>query len=80
MTFRGRVLQVLEGAQRPLSSREIAAEVGLTRIQVISALGALYDHGRITRLGSKSASMWVRLQAPSAHCPLQAVMRGWGRR
>lgn len=80
MTFRERVLRVVEAAQRPLSSREIAVEVGLTRIQTISALGALYNYGRITRIGSKSSSMWMRLQAPRTACPLQAAMQGWMRK
>lgn len=73
-TYRMRVLSIVESAVLPLTGRDIAKQCGLAYKQVIDALNALYNHGKVSRIGRKMSSMWSRAQQPPQHNPLDALI------
>jgi hypothetical protein len=81
-TLRCRVLAVIDAAPSPLTGQEIALAAGLSYRQTIDALNALYNAGKIERVGRKSTARWQRVTPPKQHplALLEAVFfRGFTR-
>ncbi len=55
-----RVLIALDDIDEPIKARDLASRVGLTYMQTVFALNALNNNELVTRIGSKSTSMWVK--------------------
>lgn len=61
LTYRARVLAVLNAAHDWMLAIEIANATGLTYLQTIFALNALLNMGSIARDGKKSTARWGSL-------------------
>jgi predicted Rossmann fold nucleotide-binding protein DprA/Smf involved in DNA uptake len=61
-TLRCRVLAVIEQSPTQLTGKEIAQATGTSYRQTIDALNALYNAGKIERIGRKATARWRRLQ------------------
>ena len=61
MTFRARVLAVVNAAHGWMTAREIAAQAGIHYHQAIFALNALLNAEIIARQGRKSTARWGSL-------------------
>lgn len=58
VTYRARVLRVLNASHGWMHARDVAKACGLTYHQTIYALNALLNAGHVARLGRKSTSQW----------------------
>lgn len=58
VTYRARVLRVLNASHGWMHARDVAQACGLTYHQTIYALNALLNAGHVARLGRKSTSQW----------------------
>ena len=58
VTYRARVLRVLNASHGWMTARDIAQACGLTYHQTLFALNALLNAGHIARHGKKSTSQW----------------------
>jgi hypothetical protein len=74
-TLRCRVLAVIEEADSAITGAEIAQRAGLSYRQAVDALNALYNAGRIERIGRKFTARWqiARPPEPSAVAMLQDI-------
>lgn len=74
-TLRCRVLAVIEAAESALTGAEIAQRAGLSYRQAVDALNALYNAGKIERIGRKFTARWqiARPPEPSAVEMLQDI-------
>ncbi len=61
LTYRQRVLDVIEAANGSLTGHEVAQQTGLTYRQTIDALNALFNMAKIARTGRKFTARWGRL-------------------
>lgn len=82
-TYRARVLRVVNASPDWLRSTDIAKRTGLTYLQTIFALNALYNAELIARHGRKSTARWGSLvlveHDPGAEAvkTLEAIFRGF---
>ena len=67
LTYRMRVLAVVEQSPHALTGREIAAAACMSYKQTIDALNALYNYGKVQRTGRKFMARWSRV-LPQEHC------------
>lgn len=58
VTYRARVLRVLNAYHGWMHSRDVAQACGLTYHQTIYALNALLNAGHIARQGKKATAQW----------------------
>lgn len=74
-TLRCRVLAVIETADTALTGAAIADRAGLSYRQTVDALNALYNAGKIERIGRKFTARWqvVKPREPSAVEMLQDI-------
>lgn len=74
-TLRCRVLAVIQDADADLTGAEIAQRAGLSYRQAVDALNALYNAGKIERIGRKFTARWqiARPPEPSAVAMLQDI-------
>lgn len=83
LTYRARVLRVLNASPDWLQARDIAKRTGLTYHQTIFALNALFNSGSVARHGRKSTARWGSLvlieHDPSADAiaTLQSIFHGF---
>ncbi|UJP04425.1 MAG: hypothetical protein LZF61_05945 [Nitrosomonas sp.] len=61
-SLRDCVLCVIRSSEIPLTGKVISAKSGLRYKQVIDALNALYDQGRVARRGRKFNSRWCSIE------------------
>ena len=82
-TYRARVLRVVNASPDWMKATDISRRTGLTYLQTIFALNALYNSGRVARDGRKSGSRWGSLvliehnQGEDAVKTLEAIFRGF---
>lgn len=57
-TYRSRVLRVVNATPDWTTARDIAQRTGLSYLQAVFALNALYNAGAIARQGRKSTARW----------------------
>lgn len=55
------MLNVVNDSSVKLTGREIAKRAQLEYKQTIDALNALYNHGKVQRIGNKFNTRWLRL-------------------
>ena len=67
LTYRMRVLAVVESSPHALTGREIALAACMSYKQTIDALNAIYNYGKVQRTGRKFTARWSRVQ-PQQHC------------
>lgn len=84
LTYRAAVLSIVDSTPGPMTGHAIAQAAGLTHKQCVDALTALYNNGRIARLGRKSTARWLRLcecarPAGDAINLLEDALRTWKR-
>lgn len=74
LTYRMRVLAVVESSPHALTGREIALAACMSYKQTIDALNALYNYGKVQRHGKKFMARWSRV-LPQQHClhPLDEI-------
>ena len=65
VTYRARVLRVLNASHGWMHARDVAQACGLTYHQTIYALNALLNAGHVARLGRKSTSQWGSISLQS---------------
>lgn len=61
VTYRQRVLDVIEYAPGSLTGHDVAELTGLTYRQTIDALNALFNMAKIARTGRKFTARWGKL-------------------
>lgn len=61
-SYRERVLNVLDAADKPLTGAQISVEARLSYKQTIDALNALYNHGKVGRTGRKYWARWEKVK------------------
>lgn len=61
LTYRARVLAVLNASHDWMLAADVASQTGLTYHQTIFALNALLNMGAIARQGKKSTARWGSL-------------------
>lgn len=71
-TIRLRIMALIESPTQRLTGRQIAAKTRLDYKQVIDALNALLDQGKISRIGRKHTALWAAPERPSRH-PLDDI-------
>jgi predicted HTH transcriptional regulator len=80
MTYRSRVLAVVNASPHWMTAREIANQASITYKQAIYALNSLYNLGSLARQGRKSTARWGSLclvehdPSPSAVAILEAIL------
>lgn len=62
VSYRARVLNVLDGTDKPLTGAQISVEARLSYKQTIDALNALYNHGKVGRTGRKYWARWEKVR------------------
>lgn len=62
VSYRARVLNVLDGTDTPLTGAQISVEARLSYKQTIDALNALYNHGKVGRTGRKYWARWEKVR------------------
>ena len=67
LTYRMRVLAVVESSPNALTGRDIAQAACMSYKQTIDALNALYNYGKVQRHGRKFMARWSRV-FPQEHC------------
>ena len=65
VTYRARVLRVINASHGWMHASDIANAAGLTYHQTIYALNALLNAGHIARLGRKSTAQWGSISLQS---------------
>lgn len=65
VTYRARVLRVLNASRNWNKASDIANAAGLTYHQTIYALNALLNAGHIARIGRKSTAQWGSISLQS---------------
>ena len=84
-TYRSRVLRVVNASPDWMLARDIAKRTGLTYLQTIFALNALFNSGSIARHGRKSTARWGSLvliehdPSTEAIATLEAIFRDFAR-
>lgn len=66
LTYRMRVLAVVESSPNALTGREIAQAACMSYKQTIDALNALYNYGKVQRHGRKFMARWSRVLLPES--------------
>lgn len=64
LTYRMRVLAVVESSPNALTGRDIAQAACMSYKQTIDALNALYNYGKVQRHGRKFMARWSRVLPP----------------
>lgn len=67
LTYRMRVLAVVESSPNALTGRDIAQAACMSYKQTIDALNALHNYGKVQRHGRKFMARWSRV-LPQEHC------------
>lgn len=67
LTYRMRVLAVVESSPNALTGRDIAQAACMSYKQAIDALNALCNYGKVQRHGRKFTARWSRV-LPQEHC------------
>jgi hypothetical protein len=73
LTYRARVLAVVNASPGWLTARDIAAQASLTYLQTIYALNALLNTEALARQGRKSTARWGSLVLVE-HSPTSAAL------
>lgn len=83
-TIRSVVLESLNSTNHLISARDLATKSGVKYEQVVFALLALHNAGKIYRQGKKTTAMWGRLdlepQNDSSYDMLEKLFHGIVRR
>lgn len=72
-THRSRVLRTVNASPNWMQARDIAKRTGLTYLQTIFALNALFNSGSIARHGRKSTARWGSLVLIEHNPTLDAI-------
>lgn len=69
LTYRMRVLAVVNNTDQFFSGQQIAQLAGLTHKQTIDALNALNNMAKVARVGRKFTARWGRIPPVLDECP-----------